>query len=195
MHDSNLIAKVLDWLDRAQGFPEEAHIWPSKGKYIGGNYDQIAGITRIFIGGLDILEAAKTNPIAYDEALKIVADCNPPYLRDFAAKVSQGKWLRPKTQGGRGQGIWCNHRRDYVVCIAVETLRRLGINPSRNDEPSSLSGCGLSGCDLVAKRLGLNFKTIKTIWGRRSDILKGSPGRYSLVEDVLKTVQHDMGRD
>lgn len=177
---------VLSWLDRAQKLPEGmSHTAPIKGKYIGGTYDPSGGVTRLYIGTEDILEAAKTNPIAYDEAVSMVADFDPLYLKDFAAQVHQGNWPRPKTTGGRGHGKWCNHRRDYAACIAITVFKCLGIKPSRNEEPKGTKGVPVSGCDLVASRLGLTHKAVKTIWGRRFDILKGSPGVGLLVEHIL----------
>ncbi len=130
------------------------------------------------VAALRLLASARTDPLAFDAALFLVADCVrfssevPKPLREWAFYAITGQIERPRQKGKYPAAlIW----RDEAIVNLVQDVRRVvGLHATGSGD----SG-GESACAAVAEGLRLlrlqpdSYTAIKRIWLSRNRLRKG----------------------
>lgn len=133
---------------------------------------------------LDLLEAAATDPAAWDVAVsfavKFIEEGRPvpPQLIGFVIQALQGK-KRPRKRGRKQ----LPYEFRYAVCLALLALKKVGVHPTRNDgtDPKTTR----SGCDRIASLVNKNASTIADVWKKRKQVFAASPGWYLVYQQLL----------
>lgn len=130
------------------------------------------------VAALRLLASARTDPIAYDAALYLAADCIrhgravPKSLREWAFYAITGQIERPRQKGKYPAAlIW---RDEAIVYLVRDVMRLVGLKATAAGD----SGAG-SACAAVAEGLRLirlqpdSYTAIKRIWLNRDNPKKG----------------------
>ena len=146
------------------------------------SWRKVEGVTRAYVDGVDLIEAAKTDQNAWDEATRFAApyvergEPVPEYFRVFIAEVLRGGRPRPTRQGKPP-----DLKRNFTICLALEALRRAGIKPTRNDATEGVQ----SGSDILAAQLNMEAKSVADIWKLRKKHLHAHPRWELHLERLL----------
>lgn len=127
---------------------------------------------------LRLLASARTDPLAFDAALYLAADCLrigsavPKPLREWAFYAITGRIARPKQKGKYPAAlIW---RDEAIVSLVRDVIQVVGLKATAAGD----SG-GESACAAVAEGLRLirlqpdSYTAIKRIWLNRGKLTKG----------------------
>ena len=118
-----------------------------------------------------MIRRSHTNKYLWD-AVNLIArlhltrgDSLPEPLAEWIERVlvdqhlDQQEKLRPRPGKGSGTAV-----RDWVICMAVESLDTRIYTPTRSGGRNEASAMGGSGCDIVGAAFFKSYKTIEGIW-------------------------------
>lgn len=121
-----------------------------------------------------LLEEAKTDPLAFDAAMWMAAECVrynlkvPAKIREWAYLAMTGQIARPPQRGKYPPALVDRNR--AIVGLVKDVVRIIQIRATSADED-----CGQGACHAVAEGLRLlrlqpnSYAAIKKIWRNRSD--------------------------
>ena len=119
-----------------------------------------------------LLEAAETEPIAYDACSELVMHASyheiplPEDLAWFAHEVMCGKKTRPRKRGQEpSKNVWRNTRIIFAVHHALREDPSL--HATRNEATNAESACDIVAECLQEIGFNLKYKTVADIWRRR----------------------------
>ena len=110
--------------------------------------------------------AAQTNPQAWDAVQALVAELRQRdrtllFIGPVFDWILDG-FLEIRTRPTRrGRDPSTNLFRDSAIGATINEIRDLGIRPATSEKP------GWSACHLVAKRVGLSYEAVRSIWLRQ----------------------------
>lgn len=128
-------------------------------------------------GALRLLASARTDPLAFDAALFMVAECVrhdlkvPKPLREWAFYAMTGRIERPKMNGKYPPAL--NWRNKVIVGLVEDVMQICKIHATSSDEEG-----GESACKAVAEGLRLlrlqpdSYSAIRRIWRSRDKPLE-----------------------
>ena len=89
-----------------------------------------------------------------------------PALIKWWMDATTGVLVKPK-RGGKV--VWRNRMRDAVIVTAVNGIREVSGIPYEFDEPNFTTPH--TACHVVARRLGMSFATVRSIWRKNKSIV------------------------
>ena len=92
-----------------------------------------------------------------------------PELIKWWMDATMGALVKPK---GSGKVVWRNKLRDLTIVTAVNGIREVSGIPYESDEPKLAPPH--TACHVVAKRLGMPYATVRSIWRKNRSIVTGA---------------------
>ena len=89
-----------------------------------------------------------------------------PALIKWWMDATTGVLVKPK-RGGKI--VWSNRMRDAAIVAAVNGIREVSGIPYEFDQPKSTMPH--TACHVVARRLGMSFTTVRSIWRKNRSIV------------------------